>query len=191
MSWFDIIISLVLLGAFISGMRKGLTMQLAGLAAIILGAIFAGKVADILLPLILKSINISVNTAGVISYILAFVVIVFGIKFIGKMIQSLFEALHINFLNKIMGAVVGTISASIVLSILVNLAVLLDPEEEVITSKLKSDTFFYSKIQIVVPSIVPYLKNKTWDKYIPEQFKQEDEEHEDTDEANRTLLSKN
>ena len=189
MSWFDIIVLIVLLGAFVRGMKKGLTMQLAGLAAIIIGAIFAGKVANLLLPFLLRTMNIQVNIAGVISYILAFTIIVFGIKFIGKMIHSIFEALHINFLNKIFGAIVGVISGTVVLSILINLAVMLDPEEEVITSNLKSDTFFYSKIQRVIPIIVPYLKRDIWDKYIPEQLKKEDEERKEIDVINETLLS--
>ena len=118
MSWFDIIVLLVLLGAFVRGMQKGLTMQLAKLGAIIVGAIFAGKAANIILPYLLKTINISANIAIVVSYVLAFAIIFFGIKFIGRMIHSLFEALHLSFLNKMLGAVVGVISASVVLSIL-------------------------------------------------------------------------
>ena len=180
MSWFDIIISLVLLGAFLRGLRKGFTMQLAGFAAIIIGAVFAGKVAGILSPYILKTLNISVNVAGVISYILAFMIIAFGIKFIGKMLHSLFEALHISFINKILGALLGVFSASIVLSILINLAIIVDPEEEVITNRLKSDTFFYSKIQVVVPIIVPYLRKELWEKYIPDQLKINEEEELDS-----------
>ena len=50
MSWFDIIIALILLGAFARGLRKGLTMQLAGFVAVLAGATFAGKHAGILLP---------------------------------------------------------------------------------------------------------------------------------------------
>ena len=57
MSWFDIIVILVLLAAFIKGLKKGLTMQLAGLVAIIIGAIFAGKAAEIILPYLLDSLN--------------------------------------------------------------------------------------------------------------------------------------
>ena len=57
MNWFDIFILLVLLGAFIRGMRKGLTMQLAGLVAIIVGAIFAGKAANIILPFLSVTVN--------------------------------------------------------------------------------------------------------------------------------------
>lgn len=176
MSWFDIIVLLVLLGAFVRGMQKGLTMQLAQLGAIIVGAIFAGKAAHIILPYLLKTINISANIAIVVSYVLAFAIIFFGIKFIGRMIHSLFEALHLSFLNKMLGAVVGVISASVVLSILLNLAVMLDPKEKIVTTNLKMETFFFSKIQIVIPTIVPYLKKEVWEKYILEQVKQEDTE---------------
>ncbi len=175
MSWFDIIVLLVLLGAFVKGIKKGLTMQLAGLIAIIVGAIFAGKAANIISPFLIKTISISANIAGVLSYVLAFAIIVFGIKFIGKMIHSLFEALHISFINKILGAVLGVISASIVLSILLNLAVMIDPEEDIITHNLKTETFFYSKIQKVIPIIVPYFKKEVWEKYIKEGTKQNEE----------------
>lgn len=183
MSWFDIIVLLVLLGAFARGMQKGLTMQLAQLGAIIVGAIFAGKTTHIILPHLLKTLNISANIAIVVSYLLAFAIIFFGIKFIGRMIHSLVEVLHLSFLNKMIGAVVGVITASVVLSILLNLAVMLDPKEEILTSNLKRETFFYSKIQMVVPTIVPYLKKEVWEKYIHEHLKQEDIEHEDAEEV--------
>lgn len=190
MTWFDIIILLVLLGAFIRGMQKGLTMQLAGLVAIIVGAIFAGKAANVILPYLLKTISVPANVAVVLSYVLAFIIIVFGIKFIGKMLHSLFEALHISFLNKIMGALFGILSASIVLSILLNLAVMLDPEEELLTSNIKTETFFYSRIQMVVPTIVPYLKKEVWEKYIPEQLIREDKGNEEDEEGESSPLSK-
>lgn len=174
MSWFDIIVSLILLASFVRGVQKGLVMQLARFAAIIIGAIFAGKVAKIILPFLLNTIHISINAAGVISYILAFAVIVFGVILIGKMLHGLFDTLHISFLNKILGAIVGVGSAMIILSILLNLVVILDPEDEVVTKKIKTETFFYSRVQVVVPTIVPYLNKDLWEKYVPEQFRIEE-----------------
>ncbi len=180
MSWFDIIVSLILLASFVSGIRKGLVMQLSGFAAIIIGAIFAGKVAKIILPFLVNTINISVNIAGALSYILAFIVIAFGVNFIGKMVQSLFDAMHISFLNKILGAFVGIGSAMVILSILLNLALILDPEEDVVTEKIKSESFFYSRIQVVIPTIVPYLNKDLWEKYVPEQLKTKEFEVDST-----------
>lgn len=174
MSWFDIIISLILLGALFRGINKGIVMQLTGFASIIIGAIFAGKVSEIILPILLNATNISYNVASVVSYILAFIVIAFSIKFIGKMLQSLFETIHVSFLNKILGGVIGVAGTMIFLSIMLNLAVMLDPEEEVITSKVKSETFFYSRVQVVVPTIVPFLDKELWEKYIPNKDRKDD-----------------
>ena len=187
MSWFDIIVFLVLLGAFIKGMRKGLAMQIAGLAAIVIGAIFAGKAANIILPYLLEIINISSNVAVMLSYAIAFIIIVVGIKIIGRMLHNLFEALYISFLNKILGAALGVVSASLVLSILVNLAVILDAEQDIITERIKTETFFYSKIQQAAPIIVPYLKEEVWEKHIQERLKHIEEKHEE-DKQNSTLV---
>ena len=112
-NWFDITISLLLLAAFVRGMQKGVVMQLVGFAAIIIGGIFAGKVAKVLLPLLLDTINISLNVAVVISYIVAFTLLVFGVKFIGKLIHGLFQTLQIGFINKILGAIVGVGTAMV------------------------------------------------------------------------------
>ena len=178
MNWFDIIVLIILLGAFIKGMRKGLAMQLAGFVAIIIGAIFAGKAAEIILPYILDVLNISANIAVVLSYALAFVIIVFGIKLIGKMLHNIIEALHIGFVNKILGAVLGVITASLVLSILVNLTIMLDAEEGIITNRIKAESLFYSSIQKTAPTIVPYLKEEVWEKHIQDKLNKNDEEEE-------------
>ncbi len=185
MNWFDIIVTLILLAAFVRGIQKGVVMQLAGFAAIIIGAIFAGRVAKIMLPFLLETVNISVNVAVVISYIIAFIIIVFAVKMIGKMLHGLFEALHISIINKILGAVIGLATTMVILSIFLNLAILVDPEEEIITSEIKIESFFYNRVQILVPIIVPYLNKDLWEKNIPERYKPNIEK-----EDNKTNLPK-
>lgn len=178
MNWLDIIVSLLLLAAFLRGIKKGLVMQLAGFATIIIGAIFAGKVGKMILPFLLDTINISLNVAVVISYVLAFIAIGLIISIVGKMIQGLFEALYLSFINKILGALVGIATTMIVLSIILNLAILIDPEEEVITNNLKNESFFYPKVQMLVPIIVPYLNIDLWQNHIPEKYRPNYEEEE-------------
>ena len=178
MNWFDIIVLIILLGAFIKGMRKGLTLQLAGFVAIIIGAIFAGKVAEKILPYILDVLNISANIAVVLSYALAFLIIIVGVKLIGKMLHTIVEALHIGFINKMLGAVLGVLSASLVLSILVNLTIMLDPEEDIITNRIKTESLCYSSIQKTAPLIVPYLKEEVWEKHIQDKLNKNNDEQE-------------
>lgn len=188
MSWFDIIVILILLGGFINGMQKGLTIQLAGLVAIILGAIFAGKAGNTILPYLLNAINISAGIALVLSYVLAFIIIVFAIKFLGKMLHTLIEALHIGFINKLLGGVLGVLSAAFVLSILVNLAVMIDSEGTILTDEIKSNTLFYSKIQQAAPIIVPYLKEEVWEKHIQERLKHIEDKHGGHHKQNSALV---
>ena len=180
MNWFDIIVSLILLASFIQGMRKGLVLQLASFAAVIIGAIFAGKVAKIISPFLIDTVNVSVNNAGVVSYILAFIIIAFGVNLIAKMVHNLFDAMHISFLNKILGGIVSIGTVMVILSILLNLAVILDPEEDIVTVKIKTETFFYSRVQVVIPTIVPYLNKDLWEKYVPEQLKLKESEVDST-----------
>ncbi len=189
MRWFDIIITLVLLGAFIRGIQKGLIMQLAGLVALLAGAIFAGKAANIVLPFLLDTVNIPANIATALSYVLAFVIIVFCIKFIGRKVHLLFKALHLSFINKILGSFLGVLSTTLVLSILLNLVVMLDTEEDIITPNIKSETYFYTKIQQAVPIIVPYLKQEVWEKYIKERINKDGNEHEGSKQKELLILS--
>ncbi len=190
MSWFDIIVILVLLGAFIRGIQKGLIMQLAGLVALTAGAIFAGRLANIVLPFLLNTVNISANIAAVLSYVLAFAIIVICIKIIGKYIHSSLKALQLSFLNKILGSFLGVLSASLVLSILVNLAIMLDIEEDIITDNIKNESCFYPEMQKIAPIIVPYLKEEIWEKHIQKRVIKDKLEHENDKQNELSILAK-
>lgn len=179
MSWFDLITALLLLAFFVRGIRKGVVMQLAGFAAIILGAIFAGKAAEVIEPFLMDTVNISHHVGVVISYIIAFLAIIFGVRLIGKMLHGLFKTLHISILNKVLGAIVSVVSGMVILSIFLNLTTLIDPKEEIITSKIKSETYFYPKIQVLVPLIVPYLNREMLEQYIPGQSNPSYEKNEE------------
>lgn len=187
MSWIDIIISLILLGAFIRGIQKGFIMQLAGLVALIAGAIFAGRLANILLPFLLKTIGVSANIAVVLSYVIAFVIIVILIKIVGNYLHSLVKVLQLGFINKILGSLLGVLSASLVLSILINLAIMIDIEEDIITDKIKTESYLYPKIQKTAPIIVPYLKEEVWEKHIQKKVRNDNREYESS--KQRTLNS--
>lgn len=185
MNWLDIIISLILITAFVKGFRKGFALQLAGLVAVILAAILAGRIANILLPYLLSLFTYSEKTVGVISYILAFLAIILFVRVVGKLVHNLFEILHLSFINQLMGAIVNVGCFAVVLSVLLNLTIILDYDEEIISSEIKRSSFFYPRIQIVVPTIVPYLREELWDQYIKDK---EDDEQKETKEKRRLYL---
>ena len=91
MNWFDFTVGIFLIIALFNGYRKGLVMQLVGLATIILAAIFGGRLAEIILPELNNLLDISPNIAHVLSYVFAFVAIAIVISLIGKIIHNILD----------------------------------------------------------------------------------------------------
>lgn len=54
----------------------------------------------------------------------------------------------------------------VILSILLNLVLMIDKNEIIIKKEIKENTFFYERVEAVVPAIVPYLDKDVWEKYI-------------------------
>ncbi|MGI6573750.1 MAG: CvpA family protein [Fermentimonas sp.] len=173
MNTFDILILILLLLAFVHGYRKGLIMQLVGLATIILAAIFGGKLAAVILPELVRLINLTPETAKVISYVLAFAGIAIVITLVGRLVQRFVDVVFLSFINRLAGALVATGTLMVLLSVLLNLASMLDKNETLIKPELKKESFFFERVEAVVPAIVPYLNREFWEEHVPEKYREE------------------
>lgn len=180
MNWLDFTIGVLLLIALINGYRKGLVMQLVALATIVLSAIFGGQLAKRILPELTRLVDISPNVAHVLSYIIAFIGIAIVISLIGRVIQKFIQVIYLSFVNRLLGSVVAIATMMIFLSILLNLALMLDKEEIVITREAKEKSFFFERVEAVVPAIVPYLSQAIWKDYVPERYREEVETESDS-----------
>ena len=179
-NWFDLTVGILLLLAVINGYRKGLIMQLVGLAILVLSAIFGGRVAEMILPHLTGWVNLSPEAARVLSFLLAFAAIAIALTLVGKLIQRFFDLVLLSFLNRLGGAVIAAGTMMLFLSILLNLVLLLDQNETVITPQIKQESFFYSRVEAVVPAIVPHLNSRFWDEYVPKSYREEIEKKSDS-----------
>ncbi len=178
LNWFDLIVLILLLIAFVNGYRKGLVMMLAGLATVILAAIFGGKLAVRILPELQKLFDMSQQLANVLSYVAAFLAIAVVLGLVAALVQKIFETVNLNFVNRLLGSVVSVATTTIVLSILLNLVLMLDSGERMIKPDVKEKSFFYERIQAVVPTIVPYLDKKMWEEFVPEKYRKQIESYD-------------
>ncbi len=178
LNWFDLIVLILLLIAFVNGYRKGLVMMLAGLVTVILAAIFGGKLAVRILPELQKLFDMSPQLANVLSYVAAFLAIAVVLGLVAALVQKIFETVNLNFVNRLLGSVVSVATTTIVLSILLNLVLMLDSGERMIKPDVKEKSFFYERIQAVVPAIVPYLDKKMWEEFVPEKYRKQIESYD-------------
>ncbi len=179
MNWFDLTVGILLLIAFINGYRKGLIMQLVGLATIILAAIFGGRLAQTILPEINRLVDLSPEAARVLSFILAFVAIALVLSLVGRILQRFIDIVFLSFINRVLGAVIAVGTMMVFLSILLNLVLMLDHNEQVINEKTKEESFFFERVEAVIPAIVPYLEPEIWYEIVPEKYREEIEKKSD------------
>ncbi|MCE5206023.1 MAG: CvpA family protein [Porphyromonadaceae bacterium] len=180
MNWFDLLVGILLLIVFVNGYRKGLIMQLVGLATIVLAAIFGGKLAEKLLPEIQRLLELSPNAARVLSFVLAFALIAILLSLIGRLLQKFIDVVLLSFINRILGSVIAMGTMMLFLSILLNLVLMLDKNETVINRKTRQESFFFERVEAVVPAIVPYMNKNFWDEYVPENYRDEVERKSDS-----------
>lgn len=180
MNWFDVLVGILLLIAFIDGYRKGLIMQLVGLATLVLAAIFGGRLAERILPEIIRLIDISPASARVLSFVLAFALIAIILSLIGRLIQKFVDVVMLSFINRLLGSVISMGTMMFFLSILLNLILVLDKKEVVINRKTKQESFFFERVEAVVPAVIPYMNKELWEEYIPRPYIEELEKKSDS-----------
>lgn len=180
MNWFDVLVGILLLIAFIDGYRKGLIMQLVGLATLVLAAIFGGRLAERILPEIIRLIDISPASARVLSFVLAFALIAIILSLIGRLIQKFVDVVLLSFINRLLGSVVAMATMMLFLSILLNLILVFDKKETVINKRTRQESFFFERVEAVVPAIIPYMKKELWEEYIPNPYREELEKKSDS-----------
>ncbi|RNC66894.1 CvpA family protein [Proteiniphilum sp. X52] len=173
MNWFDLTVGILLLIAFIHGYRKGLIMQVVGLATLVLAAIFGGRLAGTILPEINRLIDLSPQAARVLSFILAFAAIAIALSLVGRILQRFIGIIFLSLINRLLGAVIATGTMMVFLSIILNLALMLDHNGQLINKKTKEESFFFNRVEAVIPAIVPYLQPQLWEEIIPEKYREE------------------
>ena len=158
MNWFDLAVLIIVGLTFIWGFVSGLVMQLASLVGLVLAAIFAGQLSDLIAPRLIAYTEVSPHIGGPVSYIVAFVAILIAIVLIGKAIQKAIDALELNTLNRLGGAVFSVAKWFVLISIVLNLIVEIDQDKRLIKEDVRQESLAYPYVKGLATMVVPYLR---------------------------------
>lgn len=179
MNWFDLIVLILLLISVINGYRKGLIGQLVGLAIILLSAIFGGNLATYILPILNDYLDLPANLSRALSFLIAFATIAIVISIIGKIIQKLLNIVLLGFVNRMLGSIIAIGTLMFGLSIILNLVLMIDKKENLISKEIKEESFFFERVEAVVPAMVPFLDKELWE-IVPKDYREEIEKKSDS-----------
>ena len=143
MNWLDAIILLPLLIGLIRGLMRGLVTELIAILAVILGCVGARIWGPVFSHWIAQQVSWAQAICDVIAYALLFVAIAVALNLLGKLFSRLLKAIHLGFVNRLLGAVFGTLKWAIIVLTLVFLTDRLDRQFHFIKSELKQSSVTY------------------------------------------------
>lgn len=155
---FDLIFLVIFVYAAYRGFTKGLIVQAATFAALLLGLFGAIKFSGFTSNLLIEKTSIEGDYLPIISFALTFIGIVILVHLVSKLVEKLVQAVALGFINRLAGAIFNmTKFALIVSGVLVILNTINEkkaflPEEDIERSMM------YEPLSGFAPLIFPYLK---------------------------------
>ncbi|HSG68529.1 MAG TPA: CvpA family protein [Bacteroidales bacterium] len=158
MNWLDIVLAIPLLWFTYKGLRNGFIIELASLAALILGIFVAMHFSHITEQYLADHFEIAEQYLFVVSFVITFIIVAVVVFLIGKLIHKLVDIIALGLLNRVAGGIFGLLKAALVLSVLIYFLNGFDPGSKFLRQEVRENSYLYDPIESIVPMIIPRLK---------------------------------
>lgn len=155
MNYFDIIVGALLAFALYKGFKNGLIIELASLAALVLGLLGAIKFSDITASYL--SEHIDSEYIGLIAFIITFILIVIGVHLVAKVVDKLVSAIALGPVNRILGSAFSFLKYAFIISVLLAVFNGLEKNFKLIPEEQKAESHLYEPLSSIAPFVFPYL----------------------------------
>ncbi len=165
----DIILLIPLLWFGYNGYKKGLIIEIASLAAFILGLYFAFYFSDFTAGYLKQFFNIEPKYMAAISFIATFIGVVIIVLALAKVLEKFINILMLGFLNKLGGAIFGMLKGALFLSIIILIINYFDTGRTIIKPQATKQSIFYEPIQSLAPMLYSRLHLDNFKDKIPDK----------------------
>jgi len=155
MNWLDIALAIPLLWFTYKGFRNGLIIELASLAALILGIYIALHFSFYAEEYLRENFEVAEKYIYIISFAITFLIVAVLVYLVGKIIHKLVSIVALGILNRVAGGIFGFLKAALVLSIILYFLNGFDPG--ILKAEVKEKSYLYSPVESIVPMIIPRL----------------------------------
>lgn len=153
----DLILLIPLLFFGYQGYKRGLIIEVASLAALVIGLYAAFFFSDFAAEMLNSLFTMSEKYVAVLAFIITFIVVLFLVVSLGKILQKFVDILLLGFLNKLAGAAFGVLKGALLLSILIFVINYFDPGHNLIKPEARSKSLFYEPIESIAPTLYSRL----------------------------------
>jgi len=174
MNILDIIILIPVAWLAYRGFSRGLIIEIATLAALILGIYISVHFSDVVGAWLVNQFDWQTQYIHIIAFVITFIGVVIIVYIIGRILGKFIDLIALGFINKILGAVFGILKAVVLLSVIFMVINRFDFNQKLITDKMRDKSLLYEHVEKVVPSIIPFLDVDKLKEEIPSFDKEDD-----------------
>jgi len=153
MNYIDLILLIFLLWSAYRGFRNGLIIEVASLAALILGIFGAIKFSYMTSDFLVEKFEMTTQYLPLISFAITFVIIVVVVHLLAKALDKLVKAIALGFVNRILGVLFGVIKTAFILSIILVILNTIDRNTHFLPEDKIEESFLYKPISAFAPWI--------------------------------------
>ncbi|MDR3180918.1 MAG: CvpA family protein [Prevotellaceae bacterium] len=153
---FDIVIAILLVIAFIAGVRKGIIRQVFGLAALLLGVYGAFRFSKVAGHYLSEWFKVSGHLAQGISFVVIFILILFVVILIGRLAAKLISLATLGSVDKILGGVFSVLKITCILCVLQFIVQFFNAQFHFLSTQVEA-SFFYRLFDTICRFVFPYL----------------------------------
>lgn len=158
MNWIDFVIIALLGFGLVQGFIDGLVIEVAELAALILGVWGAIHFSGYIAVRLSEWFDMQTAWLGIIAFAITFVIIVVAINLLGKLLDSLMKAVALGFILRVLGAIFGIIKTALILSVVFVFLNTLNQKRAFLPSDRIAKSYLYNPIADIVPAIFPIVE---------------------------------
>jgi len=157
MNFIDIIIVIPILWFGFKGFRKGFIVEIASLAALMLGIWGGIHFSNFVAEYIIKWFTIKSDYVPLISFSVTFLLIVILVFLIAKLVEKIVKSAGLGLPNRIAGAVLGAAKSILIISIVLLLLNKYDHSGLLIKNETKTQSLLYKPLTNLIVEIYPSI----------------------------------
>jgi membrane protein required for colicin V production len=157
MNYIDMFIMVLLIYAVVRGMVRGLVLQLASLASLIVGIYIALRFSGFTTHFLSSRWAMDYEYLYLVSLALTFSIVFILIHLLGKWIDTLVETAHLSFINKLAGALFNVLKVVVIAGVILVLIDRIDNRVKILPKNAREGSFFYKPVTGLVRLIFPRL----------------------------------
>ncbi len=158
MNWLDLVILVPILVGLVKGVMHGFVMEVVAIITVVVAFVLCNVFAPSLSAWLVANFGGAKEIHDVIAYVLVFLASAFVLNLIGRLISRIIKAIHLGWLNNLLGSLFGGIKYGIVVLIVVFCVNKIDSVVHFLPQETKEESFLY----------LPFVKmgNNCWEKVV-------------------------